>query len=67
MARVFVATCESCGFAEERGHLAAAVAEADTHEGETGHRTRIVEHIVEHIVEDTSGRLAVPPASSHRA
>ena len=37
-----MATCEECGFAEERGQLAAAVAEADTHEGETGHRTRIV-------------------------
>lgn len=58
MARVFVATCESCGFAEERGHLAAAVAEADTHEGETGHRTRVVEYFPE----DTSGRSAAQPA-----
>lgn len=58
MARVFVATCEACGFAEERGHLAAAVAEADMHEGETGHRARVVEYLTE----DTSGRPAAQPA-----
>ena len=55
---MFVATCEACGFAEERGHLAAAAAQADTHEGETGHRTRIVEYVSE----DASGRPAAPPA-----
>ncbi len=58
MSRVFVATCEACGFAEERGQLAAAVVEADTHEGETGHRTRVVEYFAE----DTSGRPAAQPA-----
>lgn len=59
MARVFVATCDACGFAEERGHLAAASAEADMHEGETGYRTRVVEYLTE----DTSGRPAAHPAS----
>lgn len=58
MARVFVATCETCGFAEERGHLATAVFEADTHEGKTGHRTRVVEFLTEEV----SGRPAPRPA-----
>lgn len=58
MTRVFVATCEACGFAEERGQLAAAVFEADAHEGKTGHRTRVVETLVE----EASGRPAPPPA-----
>ena len=58
MGRVFVATCEGCGFAEERGQLAAAVFEADTHEGATGHRTRVVESLVE----EATGRPAAQPA-----
>ncbi len=58
MIRVFVATCEACGFAKERGQLAAAVVEADTHEGETGHRTRVVESLTE----EASGRPAPQPA-----
>ena len=58
MVRVFVATCEACGFAEECGQLAAAVFEADTHEGATGHRTRVVESLVE----EASGRPAPRPA-----
>ncbi len=63
MTRVFVATCEACGFAEERGQLAAAVAEADMHEGKTGHRTRIVESSSENTSgEDTSGRITPRPA-----
>ena len=59
MGRVFVATSEACGFAEERGHLAAVSAEADMHEGATGHRTRVVEYLTE----DTSGRPAAQPAT----
>jgi hypothetical protein len=58
MARIFVATCEACGFAEERGQLAAAVFEADTHEAATGHRTRVVESVIE----EASGRPAARPA-----
>ena len=46
------------GPAEERGHLAAASAEADMHEGETGHRTRVVESLPE----EASGRPAPRPA-----
>ncbi len=58
MSRVFVATCESCGFAEERRHLTLAAAEADMHEGTTGHRTRVVEYLSE----DMPNRAATRPA-----
>ena len=65
MVRVFVATCEACGFAMERGQLAVAVAEADMHEGTTGHRTRVVEVLLDGMSEraDASTRPAgLPPA-----
>lgn len=57
MSRVFVATCEACRFAVERGQLAAAVFEADTHEGATGHRTRVLESLTG----ETADRVAAQP------